>query len=66
MPEAFAEPWQEVISKNDKGEEIKENLELNAACNELNVNLISSQPLFQGKLANLELPNKFGVFSHAS
>lgn len=46
MPEAFAEPWQEVIEKNEAGEEVKELQQLNAACNILKVNLITSQPLF--------------------
>lgn len=32
----------------------------------LGINLISSQPLLQGKLAQLNLPNKMGVFNTAS
>ena len=30
------------------------------------MNLVSSQPLFQGKLAQLNLPNQMGVFNTAS
>ena len=65
MPEAFIEPWQDFVE--DRGEDkVATKQILVAACNMLKMNLISSQPLFQGKLANLNLPNQMGVFNTAS
>lgn len=65
MPEAFIEPWQE-YSQEEKGNVIKAQKILVAACNLLEINLITSQPLFQGKLVELPLPNKMGVFNQGS
>jgi hypothetical protein len=65
MPEAFIEPWQEFKQYKD-GNEVTTNEILVAACNMLKMNLITSQPLFQGKLAQLNLPNKMNVYNTAS
>lgn len=65
MPEAFVEPWQEFEEKR-KEEKVATKQILVAACNMLKINLISSQPLFQGKLSQLNLPNQMGVFNTAS
>jgi aryl-alcohol dehydrogenase-like predicted oxidoreductase len=65
MPEAFIEPWQD-FEEDRKGEKIATKQILVAACNMLNMNLVSSQPLFQGKMAQLNLPNKMNVFNTAS
>lgn len=51
MPEAFVEPWQKVEDK----EKITRNKILLPVCNDFGLNVISSQPLFQGYLANLPL-----------
>ena len=51
MPEAFVEPWQKVEDK----EKITRNKILLPICNDFGINLISSQPLLQGHLANLPL-----------
>ncbi|CAI2368852.1 unnamed protein product [Moneuplotes crassus] len=60
MAEAFVEPWQEFTEQ--KGDETVTTKEmLVAICNILEINLVSSQPLFQGKLAGLSLPNQMGV-----
>jgi hypothetical protein len=65
MPEAFVEPWQNF--DEIRGEEkVATKQILVAACNILKMNLISSQPLFQGKLSQLNLPNQMGVFNTAS
>lgn len=65
MPEAFIEPWQEFKEEKD-GNEVSTNEILVAACNALEMNLVTSQPLFQGKLAQLNLPNKMNVYNTAS
>ena len=65
MPEAFIEPWQEFKEEKD-GNTINTKEILVAACNILKMNLITSQPLFQGKLSQLNLPNKMGVYNTAS
>lgn len=65
MPEAFVEPWQD-FNEQRGDERVATKQILVAACNLLKINLISSQPLFQGKLAQLNLPNKMGVFNIAS
>ena len=65
MPEAFTEPWQDFEEKREN-EKVATKQILVAACNMLKINLVSSQPLFQGKLAQLNLPNKMGVFNTAS
>lgn len=65
MPEAFIEPWQDLKEVQD-GNTVTSKEMLVSVCNVLKMNLISSQPLFQGKLAQLNLPNKIGVFNTAS
>eukprot|EP00345_Euplotes_harpa_P008859 CAMPEP_0168350886 /NCGR_PEP_ID=MMETSP0213-20121227/21454_1 /TAXON_ID=151035 /ORGANISM="Euplotes harpa, Strain FSP1.4" /LENGTH=73 /DNA_ID=CAMNT_0008361455 /DNA_START=55 /DNA_END=273 /DNA_ORIENTATION=- len=65
MPEAFIEPWQDFVEEKDNAKVTTKEM-LVAVCNMLKMNLISSQPLFQGKLAQLNLPNKMGVFNTAS
>ena len=47
MPEAFCEPWQE-FEGDDK---IKRQKMFIALCNDLKINLISSQPLAHGLVA---------------
>mmetsp|Transcript_10655 Transcript_10655/g.10508 ORF Transcript_10655/g.10508 Transcript_10655/m.10508 type:complete len:134 (-) Transcript_10655:21-422(-) len=65
IPEAFIEPWQDFNEK--RGDEtVATNKTLLAVCSMLNMNLVSSQPLFQGKLSNLALPNQMGVYNTAS
>ncbi len=51
MPEAFVEPWQKVEDK----EKVVRNKILLPACNDFGLNVISSQPLLQGYLANMPL-----------
>jgi len=65
MPEAFIEPWQDFEETRQENKVATKQI-LVAVCNILKMNLISSQPLFQGKLANLNLPNQMNVFNTAS
>ena len=65
MPEAFIEPWQDFEETRQENKVATKQI-LVAVCNMLRMNLISSQPLFQGKLANLNLPNQMNVFNTAS
>ena len=51
MPEAFVEPWQRVEDE----QKIVRNKILLPACNDLGINVISTQPLLQGYLANMPL-----------
>eukprot|EP01022_Parablepharisma_sp_SALTPOND_P027249 TRINITY_DN660_c0_g1_i1.p1 TRINITY_DN660_c0_g1~~TRINITY_DN660_c0_g1_i1.p1 ORF type:complete len:451 (+),score=41.10 TRINITY_DN660_c0_g1_i1:2098-3450(+) len=53
MPEAMTEAWQELHTGKEKSEHV-----LLAAANRLSVNLVSCQPLFQGKVVKLKLPQK--------
>ena len=63
MPEAFVEPWQDFVEEETK---VVTKKILVAACNLLKVNLVSSQPLLQGKMSELALPNKFGVYNNVA
>mmetsp|Transcript_4755 Transcript_4755/g.8136 ORF Transcript_4755/g.8136 Transcript_4755/m.8136 type:complete len:162 (+) Transcript_4755:983-1468(+) len=51
MPEAFCEPWQQF----EGADAVTREKMLVAACNELNLNLVSSQPLLQGMCSNIPL-----------
>lgn len=51
MPEAFVEPWQRVEDE----QKVTRNKILLPICNDMKINVISSQPLMQGYLANMPL-----------
>jgi aryl-alcohol dehydrogenase-like predicted oxidoreductase len=51
MPEAFVEPWQ----KYEDEQKIVRNKILLPLCNDYSINVISSQPLLQGYVANMPL-----------
>jgi len=51
MPEAFVEPFQKV--ENERG--VTENKILVAACSDLEINLVASQPLMQGMATQIPL-----------
>jgi len=61
MPEALVEPWQPYTANGETEDKM-----LVAAMNLLELNLMTSQPLFQGKLVQLPLPDKMKVFNHGS
>ncbi len=58
MPEAMLEPWQSLV---DLANGTKTDHVLLAAANRLSINLISCQPLFQGKAVHLTLSRKVNV-----
>ena len=66
MTEAFSEEWQDYKEVDDKGVQKEFKTHLVSACNMEKINLISSQPLFQGKLTNTAMPNSIGGFNTAS
>jgi len=51
MPEAFCEPWQQFEDKDG----VERQKMLVAACGELGLNVISSQPLIQGMATDIAL-----------
>ena len=56
MPEAFAERWQEFSSKNVFGQHQKDLKILVAVCNLLQMNIIASKPLLEGRVSDVEIP----------
>ena len=52
MPEAFAERWQEFEGLNGQ----KELKILVAVCNLLQMNIIASKPLLEGRVSEVEIP----------
>ena len=64
MPEAFCEPWQHV----EGADGVKREKMLVAACSDLGLNLVSSQPLLQGMCANTALSREStgGVYNIAA
>jgi hypothetical protein len=53
MPEAFTERWQEFDSKTAFGQTQKDLKILVAACNLLQMNLIASKPLLEGRVSEV-------------
>lgn len=54
MPEAFVEPWQEYAV--DAAQAAKDLKILVVVANFLNINLISSKPLFEGRVKDIDIP----------
>lgn len=54
MPEAFVEPWQEYAV--DAAQATKDLKILVVVANFLNINLISSKPLFEGRVKDIDIP----------
>lgn len=56
MPEAFAEKWQEFETKTANGQSQIELKYLVSVCNLLQMNLIASKPLLEGRVSEVEIP----------
>jgi hypothetical protein len=56
MPEAFTEKWQEFSTTTASGQLQKEFKILVAVCNLMQMNLVASKPLLEGRVSEVEIP----------
>jgi len=56
MPEAFTEKWQEFNSNLAFGQQQKELKILVAVCNLMQMNLMASKPLLEGRVSEVKIP----------
>lgn len=56
MPEAFAEKWQEYVAA-DVAAQDKEQKVMVAVCNLMQMNVIASKPLLEGRVKDIDIPS---------